>query len=372
MPIKTSENIKNSIKAKIDYYVGLLTGYNKSMWKKEKLEEAISDYFKLKIESKNLDFQVKDNNDKIKEFESKINEFIAGLKEKDAIEDRLKAKEKEFENSKIKELSFKIDVVRIRLEEEIKKEFETLIDSCDLIKDLMRKIYENEVKTLKFEEEKKYMLEEITPITQEVLGVSFNGVCPFIEMVNYSDYSNVKVLEAKYNAYKNISDHAITSSTKEDKNYTKLTLEKYVDLYLELKLYKEVARQKNQTDIKTAREFGDLSENAEYQIAREQQGLIEARISELEKIVDNCEIIEPKTSYDIGEPGATVTIQNLKTKATREFMLVGATESDINCVPQKISNVAPIGKAVVGKKAGDTVAVIIGKNKDMYKIISIK
>lgn len=200
----------------------------------------------------------------------------------------------------------------------------------------------------------------------------FGGRCSFEELRHEPEYKDIEVLVGERDAYKNIAQQCDTSNRASDKELTQLTLESYVSLYVEFKIYKNVARQKNARDIKTAREFGDLSENAEYQIAREQQGLIEARISELEKIVDNCEIVEPKTSYDIGEPGATVTIQNLKTKAIREFMLVGATESDINSVPQKISNVAPLGKAVVGKKVGDTVPVIIGKNKEMYKIISIK
>ncbi len=200
----------------------------------------------------------------------------------------------------------------------------------------------------------------------------FGGRCSFEDLRNEPEYSDIEVLVGERDAYKNILQQCETSLGAPDKDFTKLTLESYVSLYVEFKIYKNVARLKNARDIKTAREFGDLSENAEYQIAREQQGLIEARISELEAITDNCEIIEPKTSYSIGEPGATVTICNLKTKQEKTFILVGATESDINSVPQKISNVAPLGKAVVGKKAGDTVPVIIGKNKDMYKIISIK
>ncbi|MBE5732587.1 MAG: transcription elongation factor GreA [Clostridiales bacterium] len=200
----------------------------------------------------------------------------------------------------------------------------------------------------------------------------FGGRCSFEDLRHEPEYSDIEVLIGERDAYKNISQQCDTSGRPSEKELTQLTLETYVSLYVEFKIYKNVARQKNARDIKTAREFGDLSENAEYQIAREQQGLIEARISELEAIVDNCEIIDTKTGYDIGEPGATVVIQNLKTKQKKEFILVGATESDINSVPQKISNVAPIGKAVVGKKAGDTVPVIIGKNKDMYKIISIK
>jgi transcription elongation factor GreA len=224
--------------------------------------------------------------------------------------------------------------------------------------DLISKYYENESSV------------DFAPIVGKV--GKFGGRFSFEELKTEPEYKDIEVLIGERDAYKNISQQCDTSNKPSEKELTQLTLESYVSLYVEFKIYKNVARQKNARDIKTAREFGDLSENAEYQIAREQQGLIEARISELEKIVDNCEIIEPKTDYDIGEPGATVTIQNLKTKQQKTFILVGATESDINSVPQKISNVAPLGRAVVGKKAGDTVPVIIGKNKDMYKIISIK
>lgn len=211
---------------------------------------------------------------------------------------------------------------------------------------------------------------DFTPIVSKV--GKFGGRFSFDELKNEPEYKDIEVLVGERDAYKNISQQCDTSTTRSEKELTQLTLESYVSLYVEFKIYKNVARQKNARDIKTAREFGDLSENAEYQIAREQQGLIEARISQLEAITDNCEIIEHKESYTVGEQGATVTIQNLKTKQEKTFILVGATESDINSVPQKISNVAPLGKAVVGKKAGDTVPVIIGKNRDMYKIISIK
>ena len=218
--------------------------------------------------------------------------------------------------------------------------------------------YHNDEKSVDFE-----------PIVSQV---NYAGIVPFAEIKKEPEYKDIEVLEGFRGAYENILKQSNTSAQASDEGLTQLTLEKYVDLYVEYKIYTNVTRLKNVRDIKTAREFGDLSENAEYQIAREQQGLIEARITELKVITDNCVIVDPKDGYTVGEPGATVTIKNLKTKQVKTFELVGATERDINSNPPKISNAAPLGKAVLGKKKGDQVRVMIGKNKDMYEITEIK
>lgn len=210
---------------------------------------------------------------------------------------------------------------------------------------------------------------DLAPIVEKV---NFEGIVPFKDIKNEPEYKDIEVLNGFCGAYENILKQSTTSENPLDDGLIQLPLEKYVDLYVEYKIYTNVTRLKNVRDIKTAREFGDLSENAEYQIAREQQGLIEARIAELKAITDNCVIVDPKESYDVAEPGATVTIKNLKTKQEKVFMLVGTTESDINSNPPKISNAAPLGKAVFGKKKGDKVMMLIGKNKDMFEIIEIK
>ena len=194
----------------------------------------------------------------------------------------------------------------------------------------------------------------------------------FEELKKEPEYNDIEVLTGERDAYQNIMLMCETTDYAPSKPYSKLSLEKYVAFVVELRLYKNVARRKNIRDIQTAREFGDLSENAEYTIAREQQGKIESHIVELEYIVNNCEIIQPKDSYSVGDIGSTVTIQNLKTKQTRTFMLTGCFEADINSVPQKISNESPIGKAVMGKKVGDNAIVVTNRGKDIYKITAIK
>jgi transcription elongation factor GreA len=204
-------------------------------------------------------------------------------------------------------------------------------------------------------------------LSQYVARVKFDG---FEDLKAEPEYSDLEVLTGERDAFQNIILNCETAKT--DAEYPKISLEKYVELVVELRIYKNVKRRKNVRDIKTAREFGDLSENAEYQIAREQQGIIESHIADLEKIVDNCEIVQPKTTHDVADIGAKITIESVKTKAKVEFELVGSSEADINSVPQKISNASPIGRAVNSKKVGETVCVVLPKGKEIYKIIEIK
>ncbi len=204
-------------------------------------------------------------------------------------------------------------------------------------------------------------------LSQYVARVKFDG---FEELKKEPEYSDLEVLTGERDAYQNIILNCET--TKTDAEYPKISLEKYVELVVELRLYKNVKRRKNVRDIKTAREFGDLSENAEYQIAREQQGIIESHIADLEKMVGNCEIVQPKTTHDVADIGAKIVIENARTKAQVVFELVGSSEADINSVPQKISNASPIGRAVSGHKAGDTVVVVLPRGKEIYKISEIK
>lgn len=233
----------------------------------------------------------------------------------------------------------------------------------------------------KMKEEVKVALDEYNALLSKAQKDNTIDLSEYVSKVNFDafedlkkepEYSALEVLTGERDAYQNIILMRETVDHNPSKPYSKLSLEKYVALVVELRIYKNVARRKNNRDIQTAREFGDLSENAEYQIAREQQGKIESHILELEYVVSNCEIIEPKDSYSIGEIGSTVTIVNLKTKQQRTFELTGCYESDINSVPQKISNESPIGAAVMGKKAGDNAIVVTNRGKDMYKIVSIK
>lgn len=119
--------------------------------------------------------------------------------------------------------------------------------------------------------------------------------------------------------------------------------------------------------IKQARELGDLSENAEYQTAREEQDRLESRISELEHVLHNLQLIKkPKSNGDVCL-GSVVKLKSSGGKA-QQFQVVGTMEADP--LNGKISDESPIGKTLLGKKVGDKVKIKSSENT-IYKIISI-
>lgn len=118
--------------------------------------------------------------------------------------------------------------------------------------------------------------------------------------------------------------------------------------------------------IKTAREFGDLSENAEYQTARQEQEKLEARISEVEHILNNVEVISKPKGDSKVQLGSTVTLEN---GATKTFQVVGTVEADP--LNGKISDESPIGQALLGKKVGDEVEIKTPTETTVYKIATI-
>jgi transcription elongation factor GreA len=118
--------------------------------------------------------------------------------------------------------------------------------------------------------------------------------------------------------------------------------------------------------IAEARDFGDLSENAEYDSAREEQGLVESRIAEIEDILLNAELIKSGKSSKV-TLGSKV---ELKTGAkTVTYSVVGPVEADP--LEGKISNESPIGEALMGKKVGDTITITTPKGEISYEIVSI-
>lgn len=121
--------------------------------------------------------------------------------------------------------------------------------------------------------------------------------------------------------------------------------------------------------IKEARAQGDLSENAEYQVAREKQGQVEARIKELEYLVENSVIIEEGVSDTI-TIGSTFEIEYVDDNEKEEYKIVGSTEADP--FESKISNESPIAQAVLGKKKGDIVSVSSPSGSYEVKIVDIK
>lgn len=120
--------------------------------------------------------------------------------------------------------------------------------------------------------------------------------------------------------------------------------------------------------IKTAREFGDLSENAEYSSARQEQELVESRISEIENILQNVEIIKKPKGDSKVQLGSTVKLKDGNGKS-KEFQVVGTVEADP--LNGKISDESPIGKALLGKKEGEEVEIKTPMETAIYKIADI-
>lgn len=122
--------------------------------------------------------------------------------------------------------------------------------------------------------------------------------------------------------------------------------------------------------IKEARSFGDLSENAEYDAAKQEQAELEERINKLESMMRNAKIIDEDSSVEgIVNIGNTVIVKEKGSKEKVKFQIVGATEADP--FEGKISNESAVGKALIGNKKGDTVEVEVIDGKITYKIMEI-
>ena len=149
-----------------------------------------------------------------------------------------------------------------------------------------------------------------------------------------------------------------------------LTYEGLKKLEDELENLKVVRRKEVSQKIKEAREQGDLSENAEYAAAKDEQRDIEARIEELEKILKNAEVVvEEEADLDKVSIGCSVKILDCEFDEELEYKIVGSTEA--NSLKGKISNESPVGKALLGKQVGDTVTVETPAGEFSYKVLSI-
>lgn len=134
---------------------------------------------------------------------------------------------------------------------------------------------------------------------------------------------------------------------------------------LKLNRRKEVAQK-----IKEARELGDLSENAEYDAAKEEQRDIELRIEEIDKILKNAELVtDDDVDSSVINIGCTVRIKDLEYDEELEYKIVGSTEA--NSLKGKISNESPVGKALIGAKVGQKVEVETPAGIIEYKILEI-
>jgi len=123
--------------------------------------------------------------------------------------------------------------------------------------------------------------------------------------------------------------------------------------------------------IKEAREQGDLSENAEYDAAKDEQRDIEARIEEIERILKNAEVVvEDEVDVDVINIGCKVKILDLEYNEEMEYKLVGSTEA--NSLKGKISNESPVGQALLGARIGDIVNVETHSGTIQYKILEIQ
>ena len=139
----------------------------------------------------------------------------------------------------------------------------------------------------------------------------------------------------------------------------------------ELHDLKVVKRKEVAGKIKEAREQGDLSENAEYDAAKDEQRDIEARIEEIEKILKNAEVVvEDEVDLDRISVGCKVKVHDYEFEEDMELKIVGSTEA--NSLEGKISNESPVGHALIGKKINDVVDVETQAGVIQYKVLDIK
>ena len=154
-------------------------------------------------------------------------------------------------------------------------------------------------------------------------------------------------------------------------NKIPMTKEGYLKLQEELKKLTSEDRPNIIAAIAEARGHGDLSENAEYQYAKEQQSLIEGRISDLESSISRAEVIDIKgMSGDEIKFGATIEIEDDDTGNKQKYQIVGEYESDIE--NKKLSIISPLARGLIGKSQGDNVEINSPKGTKSYTIISVK
>lgn len=120
--------------------------------------------------------------------------------------------------------------------------------------------------------------------------------------------------------------------------------------------------------ISRARDFGDLAENSEYDAAKEEQTLVETRITALEEILKRAEIIQPVAKSDFVIIGSKVIVE--MNDEIHEFSIVGSVEADPSA--KKISNESPVGKALLGLKIGETIEIAVGPVKSKIKVLEVK
>ena len=137
---------------------------------------------------------------------------------------------------------------------------------------------------------------------------------------------------------------------------TVLTPQGLEDLKAKIELLRTERRREVAQRIKEAREFGDISENSEYDDAKNEQAMLEKQISDLEEKLRNARVIDAKSvDTDVVSVGVTVHVKDQKTDKSTKFKIVGSAEADP--AESKLSNESPVGRALLGHKRGETVSV---------------
>lgn len=153
-------------------------------------------------------------------------------------------------------------------------------------------------------------------------------------------------------------------------NKVLLTEEGLKKLQDELEQLKTTGRKEVADRLAEAISYGDLSENSEYDEAKNQQAFVEGRILELEEQIKNAEIITEEKKKGVVQIGSTVKIKRVGGAEEREYTLVGSTEADPSM--HKISNESPVGAAILGKKKGVTVDVVAPGGNFQYEILGVE
>jgi transcription elongation factor GreA len=163
----------------------------------------------------------------------------------------------------------------------------------------------------------------------------------------------------------------IISRLMENRNQELVTPEGLEKLQKELLYLTDVRRREVADRIRQAREFGDISENSEYDDAKNEQGLLERRIGELQRRVRNVRVVDPsEAEEDAVDLGTTVTLRVVGKGQQRTFQIVGANESDPTS--GKLSHASPVGRAVLKKKVGEKVTVSTPRGATEYEIVNVE
>lgn len=150
-----------------------------------------------------------------------------------------------------------------------------------------------------------------------------------------------------------------------------LTPDGFKKMSEEIEYLSSIKREEIAERIKDAREFGDISENSEYNEAKNEQAKLEMRIDELERKLRNARVLKgSEIKTDAVSLGCKVTLKDVKNGDNLSYIVVDSAETDPS--QNRYSNESPIGKAIMGRKAGETVKVITPRGNARYKIVSIK